>query len=149
MADLLQQHRPDQVLMLGLAAGEQALRLEQVALNLDNAESPDNGGEVRQCTRIVEQGPVGYWSTLPLAAMARQAGRIGEAVQFSHDAGGFVCNHVFFSTLHRLARAGGGSRGGFVHLPPLDTGERLVRVAGLVRTWIEDFAAGRSCQPPR
>lgn len=149
LAELLQQHQPDHVLLLGLAQREQVLRFEQVALNLDDAESPDNDGDVRQRARIVEDGPVGYWATLPLDDMAEQARLFGETPRFSHDAGGFVCNHIFFTAMHRLASRGPASRCGFVHLPPLATGDRLVRVVGLVRTWVGQLAAALPESVPR
>lgn len=46
----------------------------------------------------------------------------------SRDAGGFLCNHVFYVLM------GTGVRGGFVHVPPLEVLplETLVRAARVI-----------------
>lgn len=44
----------------------------------------------------------------------------GIPASVSNTAGTFVCNHVFYALMHRLARrAGPGVRGGFIHIPAL------------------------------
>ena len=64
IGDLLHAHRPRTVLMLGLAESTASIRFEQVALNLDDCDAPDNDGNVRLRQRIVEGAPVGYWTSL-------------------------------------------------------------------------------------
>ena len=87
--------------------------------------------------RIHDEGPVGYWSSLPLEAMAADARRLGEDIVLSRDAGSYVCNHVFFTAAHLIATTHPNCRCGFVHLPPLDgPGERLDRFVEIVRSWI-------------
>ena len=49
--------RPDAILSFGVAGGADELRLERIAVNLDDAGLPDSGGRLRSGTRIVEQGP--------------------------------------------------------------------------------------------
>ena len=139
IGELLRVHRPRTLLMLGLAEATTKLRFEQVALNLDDSDAPDNDGEVRLRGRVVEGAPVGYWSSLELDRMADTSRRLGERVLFSHDAGGFVCNHVFFTAAHLVATVYPATRCGFVHLPAvLATDKRLARIVEIVRTWIED-----------
>lgn len=135
--ELLRAHRPELVLMLGLAANRENICLEQVALNLNDSDAPDNDGETRLQKRIIEEGPVGYWSSLPLEAMATEARRLGEDIILSRDAGSYVCNHVFFTAAHLVATKHPNCRCGFVHLPPLEgPGERLDRFVNIVRSWI-------------
>jgi pyroglutamyl-peptidase len=137
VAELIRGHRPDAILLTGLAGSAPCLRLEQVALNLNNYASPDNDGDVRQRRQIAVSGPVGYWSTLPLDAMAEVAGRLEEPVEFSHDAGGYVCNHVFFTAMHTVTAEGPAARCGFIHLPPIPgPGRRLDRVVDVLSAWI-------------
>lgn len=137
LGDLLHAHRPHAVLLLGLSDSAAGIRLEQVALNLDDSDAPDNDGEVRLRQRIVEGAPVGYWSSLQLNRMADAARDLREEVVFSHDAGGYVCNHAFFTAAHLLATEFPGSRCGFVHVPAVQgPGERLTRVLDIVRIWI-------------
>ena len=66
---LLERHRPDAAIAFGLARCTDRIRLERVALNLDEAAAPDNAGVVRNGLRIAEDGPVGYWSSLPVDSM--------------------------------------------------------------------------------
>lgn len=140
IGDLVQQHRPRWLLMLGLASDAARIRFEQVALNLNDAAAPDNDGEVRQGRRILAQAPVGYWSTLPLARMAETAYDLGEEVEFSRDAGGYVCNHVFFTAAHLAATRFPDTRTGFVHLPAVEPSDkRLKRFVAIVRTWAEEI----------
>ncbi len=140
VADLLRAHRPSTVVMLGLAGSAARICIEQVASNLDDCAAPDNDGEVRLRRRIIEGAPDRYPSSLQLDRMADTARKLGERVRFSRDAGGYVCNHVFFTTAHMVAAGLPGSRCGFVHLPPIPRpdDERMARFVGIVRAWIAD-----------
>ncbi len=140
IGELIRAHRPRRVLMLGLNDSVDRIGLEQVALNLDDSDTPDNDGEVRSRQRIVEDAPVGYWSSLRLDRMADVARNLGEEAIFSRDAGGYVCNHVFFVVAHLLATEFADSRCGFVHLPAVSgSGERLARFKDIVRNWIAEL----------
>jgi len=139
IGDLLHTHRPSTVLMLGLAESTASIRFEQVALNLDDCDAPDNDGNVRLRQRIVEEAPVGYWSSLQLDRMADVSRDLGEDVLFSHDAGGYVCNHVFFTAAHLVAKEFPDTRCGFVHLPAVQASdERLSQFIEIVRSWVDD-----------
>jgi pyroglutamyl-peptidase len=109
--------QPGAVVCLGVAARADAIRLERVALNVDDAENPDNAGDAPMGRRIAPGGPVGYWSTLPLAEMyaALQAREI--PVRISNHAGTYVCNHVFYAARHEVERLGSEAACGFVHVP--------------------------------
>jgi len=69
MRYLIQEYQPKVILALGVATGAPFLRLERVALNLNDAEMPDNAGEVISGQLIEAKGPAAYWSSLPLTAM--------------------------------------------------------------------------------
>lgn len=136
MTELLRALRPRVVLMTGLNASATNLRYEQVALNFDHAAKPDNDGEVRQLRYIREAGPVGYWNTLPFEPLRSVAHEFGETLEVSRDAGGFVCNHVFFSALDIIGAELPGARAGFVHVPPLDD-TRLERLVNVFAAWLQ------------
>lgn len=136
---LIRRHKPNRILMLGLARKASAIRLEQVALNLNDCAAPDNDGEIRLGQRIAAEAPIGHWNSLPLHRMARIAERLGHEIELSRDAGGFVCNHVFFTAAQAIAMEPTDCRCGFVHLPSIDgPGEQLNRTIELIRAWIAD-----------
>jgi len=112
--------RPDALLLLGRHEGE-SIRLERVALNLDDAAGADEDGEQRSGTPILPSGPVGLWSTLPLDAFAAALTDRALPFAWSRDAGGFLCNHVFYVARHWAEQGGQCIPCGFLHLPPLET----------------------------
>ena len=117
--DALAAHRPELVVCLGQAGGRTEISLERVALNVDDARIPDNLGRQPIDAAVVAGGPAAYFSTLPIKAIARDLREAGVAAAVSNTAGTFVCNHVFYALMHRLATAPAlaRTRGGFVHVP--------------------------------
>ncbi|MEO5689379.1 MAG: pyroglutamyl-peptidase I [Burkholderiaceae bacterium] len=111
--------RPDLVMCLGQAGGRTEISIERAALNVDDARIPDNIGRQPIDIAVVPGGPAAYFSTLPIKALARDLRQAGIAAAVSNTAGTFVCNHVFYALMHRLASvpALAHARGGFVHVP--------------------------------
>lgn len=112
---------PVLIVALGQAAGRSDITPERVAINLDDARIPDNAGRQPVDEAIVPGGPPAYFSTLPLKAIVHALIEAGVPAAVSNTAGTFVCNHVFYGLMHRLATRPDlvGVRGGFVHLPAL------------------------------
>lgn len=117
----LLQYQPTLVISLGLAGGRVDITPERVAINMDDARIPDNGGQQPVDAPVVLGGPAAYFSTLPLKAIVRDLRAQGLPASVSNTAGTFVCNHIFYALMHRLAKRGDPSRtrGGFVHVPYL------------------------------
>ncbi len=117
----LLQYQPTLVISLGLAGGRVDITPERVAINMDDARIPDNGGQQPVDASVVSGGPAAYFSTLPLKAIVRDLRAQGLPASVSNTAGTFVCNHIFYALMHRLAKRGDPSRtrGGFVHVPYL------------------------------
>jgi pyroglutamyl-peptidase len=117
--EALAAHRPELVMCLGQAGGRAEISIERAALNVDDARIPDNRGRQPLDAAVVPDGPAAYFSTLPIKALARDLRGAGIAAAVSNTAGTFVCNHVFYALMHRLATAPAlaGTRGGFVHVP--------------------------------
>lgn len=113
--------RPTLIVGLGLAGGRAEWTPERVAINVDDARIPDNAGGRPIDAPVVPGGPVGYFSTLPIKAVVHALREAGVPASVSQTAGTFVCNHVFYALMHRLATvpALAGARGGFVHVPLL------------------------------
>ncbi|UUW69865.1 pyroglutamyl-peptidase I [Pseudomonas oryzihabitans] len=115
--ELLDRHRPTLVVAVGQAGGRTELSLERIAINVDDARIPDNGGRQPIDEPVVPGGPAAYFSTLPIKAMVHALRAAGFPAAVSQTAGTFVCNHVFYGLQHRLQ--GTGVRGGFIHIPYL------------------------------
>ena len=121
--EAMAQWQPALVICLGLAGGRTEITPERVAINVDDARIPDNAGRQPVDTAVHAGGPVAYFSTLPIKAMVRDMRAAGVPAAVSNTAGTFVCNHIFYALMHRLATqagsASGAVRGGFIHVPTL------------------------------
>ena len=129
--EALAELRPRLVVGLGLAGGRAEWTPERVAINLDDARIPDNAGRQPIDLPVVPDGPDAYFSTLPLKAIVHALRAANLPASVSYTAGTFVCNHVFYALMHRLATRPelAGVRGGFVHVPFLP--EQAVARPGL------------------
>jgi pyroglutamyl-peptidase len=107
---------PDIVVCVGLAGGDPDIRLETVAINLDDARIPDNAGAQPVDEPAVAGAPAAYFGSLPVKAAVAAIRERGIPARVSHTAGTFVCNHAFY-LLMRALESRPGMRGGFVHVP--------------------------------
>ncbi len=109
---------PDVVICFGQADGRTGISVERFAHNLDSAEPADNDG-VSSGAEIDPAGPVAYRSTLPVTEIVGALRAEGIPAAESRDAGGFLCNHVFYVLMRVLEQERPQARGGFVHVPLL------------------------------
>jgi len=115
--DEIRAARPDVVVMLGLAGGRYRINPERVAINIDDFRIPDNAGDQPAGEPIVEGGPVGYFSTLPIRAIAERLIKAHIPARISNTAGTYLCNRLFYSVMHHIATEGLPAIAGFIHLP--------------------------------
>lgn len=110
--------QPTLVIAVGQAGGRAEITPERVAINVDDGRICDNAGCQPIDEPVVAGAPAAYFSTLPIKAIVRDLRAAGVPASVSNSAGTFVCNHLFFGLMHRLAMRGpAGVRGGFVHIP--------------------------------
>ena len=117
VASAIEAVRPDAVLCIGQAGGRQGLTPERVAINIDDASIPDNGGAQPIDETIFPDGAPAYFSTLPIKAMVAKIREAGLPASVSNTAGTFVCNHLMYGVLYTLDKKYPGVRGGFMHVP--------------------------------
>jgi len=110
--------QPDVVVCFGQADGRAGVSVERYAHNLDSAEPVDNDGATSGA-EIDPNGPVAYRSTLPVEAIVDLLREAGIPASESRDAGGFLCNHVFYVLMRVLEEERPKAIGGFVHVPLL------------------------------
>ena len=107
--------QPDIVLCTGEAGERAVLSVERVAANRCDARIADNDGAQLRAVPVVPGAPDAYLATLPVEKIAAALRAAGLPAEVSQDAGGFVCNHLFYSLLHFAA--GRPLRAGFLHVP--------------------------------
>jgi pyroglutamyl-peptidase len=117
IVELVDAVEPDIVLALGQAEGRSELSLERVAINLDDARTPDNSGAVITDGQVIAEGSAAMFTTLPVKDIAEAIRAAGVPAGLSLSAGTFVCNHVFYALQHHLQSTRVGS--GFMHVPLL------------------------------
>ncbi|EJY56995.1 pyrrolidone-carboxylate peptidase [Alicyclobacillus hesperidum URH17-3-68] len=108
---------PRAVICLGEAGGRTQLTPERVAINIIDARIPDNQGAQPQDEPISQDGPVGYFSLLPLRPMVEAIQAVGVPAAISDTAGTFVCNYVFYTLMHHIHTHNLQIAGGFMHVP--------------------------------
>ncbi|MFC4321934.1 pyroglutamyl-peptidase I [Litchfieldia salsa] len=108
--------KPDVVMSLGLAAGRTKITPERIAINCrDGAE--DNQGVKLQDALIDEDGPAGYFSSLPIRKFVDTLNESGFPATISNTAGTYLCNNVMYAALQKIERENLAMKAGFVHIP--------------------------------
>lgn len=119
---LIARHRPDALLMFGLASRTRTLRIETRARNA-LALLPDAGGHSLLRGAIA----VGQMATLTMPAPVQKLLAVvrgtGVPAALSRDAGRYLCNYLCWRATEAAARKGGPRFAAFVHVP------RIARVA--------------------
>jgi pyroglutamyl-peptidase len=108
---------PEIVIALGEAGGRFDVTPERIAINVDDAPMPDNGGNAPIDVRPVPDAPLAYLTGLPVKAIVAALRTAGIPASVSNTAGTYVCNHVFFGLMHLIATERPELRGGFIHVP--------------------------------
>ncbi|HEY7914243.1 MAG TPA: pyroglutamyl-peptidase I [Blastocatellia bacterium] len=115
--DDLREYKPDHVIMLGEAGRRFRVMPERIAINVDDYRIPDNAGNQPAGEPVVEGGPAGYFSTLPIRAIVERLKRRSIPADVSNSAGTYLCNRLFYSVMHRISIESLQTTAGFIHLP--------------------------------
>ena len=118
ISSLLESHRPDVAILLGLWPGEPCIRLERFALNLNAFEIADNSG-ARETGPVRPGGTLAHPSGLPVERIVDDLLAAGIPARASSSAGNFLCNALFYTAQQTIAERGLPTRAGFVHVPYL------------------------------
>jgi pyroglutamyl-peptidase len=117
---LIAQHKPDIVLMFGLAARTAHVRIETRARNAMSILFPDVSGR-RPNQRAIAPGKPDARGTAQFARLLGAARASGARSRLSHDAGRYLCNYVYWRALE-ASRSGTLTQ--FIHIPPVPRGPR-------------------------
>ncbi|MEM9683627.1 MAG: pyroglutamyl-peptidase I [Pseudomonadota bacterium] len=141
----IEEVEPEAVVMMGEYGGRSMLTVERIAQNLndgDRYQLVDNAGRSMKGELTAPDGPVAYYTTLPIRAMVRAMRDAGIPTDLSDVTGTFCCNHLMYGILHYLAEAGSDVRAGWIHLPHLPEVAALDRNLGAPSMSVETAAAG-------
>lgn len=122
----IEEERPDGLICVGLAGGEDKVSVERVGINLMEARIPDNDGFQPFDTSIRPDGDTAYFSTLPVKRMAKAVESRGIACCVSYSAGTFVCNAALYTGLYLSSRRYRFMKCCFIHVPYDETMEEAL-----------------------
>lgn len=125
--EVILKKKPTVILMTGLAKESEAIRLERIAINLDDYSIPDNEGNFPREEKIIPDGPAAYFSSLPIRELYQSLHEQSIPVQVSLSAGSFLCNHLFYQVMHFLSQKQWNIPAGFIHLPDNMPKDILIR----------------------
>lgn len=117
LKEAIEAFRPDCVLLCGQAGGRAKVSIERVGFNLCDCKAPDNAGVLLQNTPICEGAPDALAATYPYEAIRAAIEAEGLPVEYSYDAGRYICNEVLWAALEMGRTVCPGMRAGFIHLP--------------------------------
>lgn len=117
LREAITRFEPELVVATGQGGSRPDITVERVAINLDDAQGPDNKGNQPIDVLIVPDGPAAYFSSLPVKTCTAAIQAAGIPASISHTAGTFLCNHIAYGLAHLIATEHPRIRGGFVHIP--------------------------------
>jgi len=116
LTQLYERFHPVVSVHFGVAAGIPGFRLERCAANFCRPLE-DEIGCLPASSTLSDTGPQERQATLPLDVIAARLSALGLPVSLSDDAGGYLCNALFFHALDS-ERHSTPHEAAFVHIPP-------------------------------
>ncbi len=113
--------KPHYIINLGQAP-RPSISFEKVAINLANASKVAyNCGSTPNDEVLIREGPVAYFSTLPIKELVLHLEKHQIPSYTSYSAGTFGCNQIFYHTMHHVNNQNLTmiTNAGFIHLPLL------------------------------
>jgi pyroglutamyl-peptidase len=102
---LIAQHKPDIILMFGLAARTPHVRIETRARNTRSTLFPDVTGYRPDAREIMPGQPASYGNA-PFARLLAASRKSRARSRLSGDAGRYLCNYVYWRALEAASRSG-------------------------------------------
>lgn len=124
LVDLLDAFDPDIALHFGVHGGAGTIRVERTARNHAGTYA-DAAGRRAVSPVLVPDGPRTLAATLSARHIAARLRAAGHAAKVSGDAGKYLCNALFYLSLHDAIVKGRERQTGFIHVPhPVQPGIR-------------------------
>ena len=134
---LIEEHRPDVLLMLGQASKREEITIERIAVNMMDASQSDNDGYIPREERIIEDGGNAYFTDIPLSTVCEEVSRMGIPCKISNTAGLYVCNSTYYNALNEIFEKRLKTKAVFVHLPKISNEFPIELLTASVKTIIK------------
>jgi pyroglutamyl-peptidase len=118
LANLIAKHKPDALLMFGLATRTLHLRIETRARNA-LAVIPDGTGFSPVGREIAAGKPAAMAMPAPARRLLAAARTASVPARLSQDAGDYLCNYLCWRAVEAAQKPGGPRLTAFVHVPKL------------------------------
>jgi pyroglutamyl-peptidase len=138
---LLKRHKPDAVLMFGLAVRARIVRIETRAQNGLAARLDAAGTKPRRKT-IVAGGAAAQRMALPAQALLAAVRKTGIPARLSRDAGLYLCNYLCWHATTATTASGGPRLAAFVHVPLV--AEKAKKKRSKDKMTLDDLTRARS-----
>lgn len=122
----IEREKPEGLICVGLAGGEDKVSIERVGINLMEARIPDNDGFQPFDMPVRPDGDTAYFSTFPVKRMAKAVESRGIGSCVSYSAGTFVCNAVLYTGLYLASSRYPSMKCCFIHVPYDETMEEAL-----------------------
>ncbi len=129
LPELFARHKPDALLMFGLAVRARHIRIEQRARNALTI-IPDVTSLAPQRHAIAPGAPRDLAMPAPTRRLLAATRSVHKPVTLSQDAGRYLCNYIAWRAAEAVAGHGGPRLAAFVHVPPV---RRFARPRGANR----------------
>ena len=117
----IDEFNPDIIIAFGMGNPnivKEPIVLHPIAVNFDDAQIPDNDGILKLEELIRKDGPIAFWSTLPLIAIKRELLSKGILCRIFNFGGNYLSNHIFYELMYISSHRKSIKMAGFIHISP-------------------------------
>ncbi|MEN3043437.1 MAG: pyroglutamyl-peptidase I [Fervidobacterium sp.] len=117
LEDYYSKNTVDVAIHLGQAGGRAVINIERVAVNIIDSKNPDNDKKIIQDRKIIPSGLDAYMTRLDAKKIVELLNKKKIPANISYDAGQYVCNVIYYFSLHKSYCDKNPKNVLFVHLP--------------------------------
>ena len=111
LREIITEHNPDMLLLLGQCPNGENIRLERFAMNMMDSQKADNDNYCPSEKVIYSNAPLAYRTPIDIKTITHRLQEEKHPIVVSNSAGLYVCNRVYYEALHLQQNAL------FVHIP--------------------------------
>ena len=111
LREIIAEHNPDMLLLLGQCPDGENIRLERFAMNMMDSQKADNDGYCLSEEQIYPDAPLAYRTPIDIKTITHRLQEEKHPIVVSNSEGLYVCNRVYYEALHLQQNAL------FVHIP--------------------------------